>query len=944
MKLNSRIMLGGEDDEEESLLHEVLEEDDSSNNNNNNNNNNNLNNYDRKTSTRDKGIEAMRARRKLLAAQRNDRNHPGENDSQDTATAWSSMSNLMKVFVVVGLGIGAMVLTDRSALSVTELSIPGNTTTTTTTAPTTTTTTTTTVDTSNNTTEQEQPQHVQDKVPFLDLSLAGVVDRPPIQMNSSSTSTTTTSTTIQQQQQQQPQTHAIVPEKITTKTHHPTAAPFERPPIVDTSTEDDEDPADPASITYKKRGQLLIGEARLAMEQKWGTWQFDHDGRTFQGDAFYKAHPNRDVPSDQWPKDAWQRNPNYLKEFLKESLALVERAQSAILEEYSATNNNASKIFELRQYNDTEVLTHNFPGRGQYGGSDGGWTTQNSWKGLKRRLLHAIMTEDSFVVAMAGHSAAAGHGNLFQQSYTLQIQWILEAIFSRMGVKHESRNFGMGGLGTSQNGMAAASIYGYDVDFLHWDSGMTENQPHWPELLARQQIMGGDKVPLFWNMPPPASVPLLEHAGVEIGAVGTGLDGIPIQKSLEEVEKLPWALRFVHCDTEIRSTCQANEYIGHCWQDRPDMKEAPVVQQAEPSGRASWHPGNRKHQVTGRILTMTILQALKEGLNEWNTAPEYILDDSAWHVTDLYNKIKDGVAHLNADQGLCYKTMEEKHGLGFFCNHPFQARTEFTPRHNPKESSIRSLMPGADKVVLPAHIHNAYNPPDIFNPDLHPPKDEGAIDVLNIVEAGPRFASILNPDYRAGHYERPDTGAVSTFADEPGLGIRLDTVSGDVYCDGTIDSFCNRGSNNKCLLYAHNDGRNGLNFDAYSGWLLFTIPKIVNGYIVIKMESWHFQGDGSPAGWKSINNKEGRHRKLKQEPLPYCDDFVFEYMINGKVTSIPYEELKPIMEKGIVARVVETLTLMNDPSFKSDKEVEAGVRILGCGHDKVWALNHVYWS
>lgn len=37
--------------------------------------------------------------------------------------------------------------------------------------------------------------------------------------------------------------------------------------------------------------------------------------------------------------------------------------------------------------------------------------------------------------------------NHFIQSYTLQIQWILEAVFARLGVKHEARNFGNGGMG-----------------------------------------------------------------------------------------------------------------------------------------------------------------------------------------------------------------------------------------------------------------------------------------------------------------------------------------------------------------------------------------------------------------------------------------------------------------------------------------------------------------
>ena len=44
---------------------------------------------------------------------------------------------------------------------------------------------------------------------------------------------------------------------------------------------------------------------------------------------------------------------------------------------------------------------------------NGGWTTQRSFDGLVKRLLHAIMTNSDFTVALAGHSAAAGHGYVF---------------------------------------------------------------------------------------------------------------------------------------------------------------------------------------------------------------------------------------------------------------------------------------------------------------------------------------------------------------------------------------------------------------------------------------------------------------------------------------------------------------------------------------------------
>ena len=52
----------------------------------------------------------------------------------------------------------------------------------------------------------------------------------------------------------------------------------------------------------------------------------------------------------------------------------------------------------------------------------------------------------------------------------------MEPIFARLGVWHESRNFGNGGMGTSHHALAAGSMYGPDVSLLMWDSGMFSNK------------------------------------------------------------------------------------------------------------------------------------------------------------------------------------------------------------------------------------------------------------------------------------------------------------------------------------------------------------------------------------------------------------------------------------------------------------------------------------
>jgi hypothetical protein len=252
---------------------------------------------------------------------------------------------------------------------------------------------------------------------------------------------------------------------------------------------------------------------------------------------------------------------------------------------------------------------------------------------------------------------------------------------------------------------------------------------------------------------------------------------------------------------------------------------------------------------------------------------------------------------------------------------------------------------------------NFYEPPDLFNPSLHPP--EGEIDVLNIVELGTAFEPVTVPDY-TDIYKKP------AFENPPkvplGKGLGILGKAGDPFCDGSVNSFCDRDAGGSCPLSGHNDGRNVILFDGYSGWVVFNIPDLKNGYIAVKYHSWH-QADSIPAtnGWNSINNEEqsrylvhepnhtiGRHtdtRSLKGvEPLPFCDAFQFEYAIDGTITTLSLSEWQARSKQ--VQRVVEVLTVLDDPSYTGgeEREVEVAIRITGCARQKTFGLTHVYWS
>lgn len=184
-------------------------------------------------------------------------------------------------------------------------------------------------------------------------------------------------------------------------------------------------------------------------KNKYGSWTFvDPTPEKRPKDDYCGQYPNRDIKWDQFPNGAWQIDSNYLSQWLPQAKGLVERAIEAILTEYGYGKETFPDIELDERCNmgvfQTEWLDLNVTTAGQgkqyKGNTLGGWITQQYFDGLIRRAMHAIITQDTFTVVMGGHSAAAGHGNHFIQSYTAQIQKAMEPVFARLGVRHKSHN------------------------------------------------------------------------------------------------------------------------------------------------------------------------------------------------------------------------------------------------------------------------------------------------------------------------------------------------------------------------------------------------------------------------------------------------------------------------------------------------------------------------
>ena len=167
--------------------------------------------------------------------------------------------------------------------------------------------------------------------------------------------------------------------------------------------------------------------------------------------------------------------------------------------------------------------------------------------------------------------------------------------------------------------------------------GMTEraSQDH-IDLFFRQGLIGGDKVPVIWSAGGNFNALKMLHqeADADVGEFGLGLDGVILTESEEQAKTLPWAVRYLQCHPDHASVCkQHDSYCAKCWVPREDVK--PEVEQRDTFGsQVSWHPGWRQHQLTGRVIAFSILEALQQAVQQFSdgTMGKFLLIRYAWSV------------------------------------------------------------------------------------------------------------------------------------------------------------------------------------------------------------------------------------------------------------------------------------------------------------------------
>jgi len=364
-----------------------------------------------------------------------------------------------------------------------------------------------------------------------------------------------------------------------------------------------------------------------ALIEKWGKWHFwDNNPESRPKEDFLSAFPNNDCPSDDFPFTAWQGDGVYVNHFLDSGSELINRAKEAIFTEYGwgpkkeMTTDQLIARKAMFKINVVDLHTTDLANSPEGNHDRGGWTTKSSFKALTKRLIHAMMTNDDFIIVLGGHANAAADGNHFLQSYMMQFHKIMEPIFKRLGMNLITRNNAHSGFGTVQNALGSGSIYGDKVDMIVWDSDGSEDENAF-DLFCRQALIGGKRPPVLWATGSEFSV--LKHlhlnADADIMEFGTGMAGVPTTESMKQVKTMPWATRYLKCPQNYTDLCDKDEnrYRSTCWIDRDDVSP-PIPQKKHVPRQNMFHPGFRVHQLIGRVLAFAILDALQDAIDTWS--------------------------------------------------------------------------------------------------------------------------------------------------------------------------------------------------------------------------------------------------------------------------------------------------------------------------------------
>ncbi len=717
-------------------------------------------------------------------------------------------------------------------------------------------------------------------------------------------------------------------------------------------------------------------EKRELLKSIYGSWNF-YDGEaesrpiepyaTVEDGGVYL-----DVPGGEFPMSSWQVDAVYVNHFLDAAEKLVRRGQEGIYStfagygidvtmgeggrikgeivnegERSRRRHDMFRLAEVDLGSVTTVRELNTVAEGWQ--SRGGWTTPRSMDGLERRLLHAMMTNGNFTVVVTGSWQAMGYGgNHGWQSVAGRLEYLLSGLFEKLGVKLVVRGIGLppktqsvanaeeegellsGARSTLENALGWSSIYGSDVDMVVWDDySILKDEKGQPiqdddysaelfDFFARQALLSGDgHLPFLWGGDFEVLRNLHEFADVDVGQLGNGMSGVPETTGETMALTLPWASQYLNCSPKMKEVCERNEnkFVSQCWDDsskldplQPQLSNIPVLPTA-----IGW----RKHQLKAYTLGYNLLAALLDALDLWSEKTIYEghpLADEYWHMEDYIKNVQSKIQSLKEeDAPHCHWIHESMKLPKRLCQQRLKGRTEHTPRANPADTRLRSIVVPSASGGLPNYdLESVFDEARWENPIAELPSH--AVDTLEIFELGKDTRRQLSADLHRRQ------------ASESGNRWHIVDSFPHNDCNGsyTLQSSCGRVSSSTCLMEGHHGSRGYIAGDEASGKLTMTVPGVEFGFVALNLRVGNLADPG-------INIAE---------TIP--DTFRFEYAVDGATTTL---DKTSFLEKLQVFEGIGLLTVMEHEKMTSSQDVEIYFSVSGCSREEKCqiAISHLYW-
>ena len=262
-----------------------------------------------------------------------------------------------------------------------------------------------------------------------------------------------------------------------------------------------------------------------------------------------------------------------------------------------------------------------------------------------------------FVWVTGGHSAAAGHGNLYNESYTAFMERAVKDVFGGVGIDFVGRNYAMGSMSSAPEiALCQESIFGIDADLISEDFGLTDGSSRWKNLLYTNRIGMHPSKPATLNLyvfgdesfSRVDQLKSVEKQGLTTLYMNTMKwtemkEAIPdmVNKTEEERANVaPYARDFICNNTLERGepTCDKEKYSSSICVER--------------LGKANWHPGWHVHAAMGSVvalfLTDMLIDAIKElGSDSYN--PLEAMDVLLKNEDTDYIKFKNSTLDITAE-------------------------------------------------------------------------------------------------------------------------------------------------------------------------------------------------------------------------------------------------------------------------------------------------------